>query len=350
VLPSNTAMSITSDLKKPADLRKRLISFLESQSLYTPEDFPETELPANPTRLALSMGADRGPRVVEKFPCPSNLRIELPCVWCGGQRRTFAFCALAGTGAPATQAADEVLLDVYGSHAVHFRCTHCEHQPASFLIYVYRDPRKVCLTLYKAGQWPSGRPQPNTALLKALGSASPFYFKGLTAESHGFGIGAFAYYRRITEDIIDRLLDDLGGFISATGSTAFTEALESVKAEQQASKRIELVKELVPPFLRPGGLNPLGRLYGALSEGIHEMSDEQCLAVAKTLRAALEFLVQTMADYKASSARYQDAMHSLSQVRDKKAPPPPGPRAAVEDKVKAAGETDTDAMRDADGG
>jgi hypothetical protein len=61
----------------------------------------------------------------------------------------------------------------------------------------------------KVGQAPSWDITPDRALEKMLGTRSDYYRKALVCESQSYGIGAFAYYRRIVEEIIDALLLDI---------------------------------------------------------------------------------------------------------------------------------------------
>ena len=49
--------------------------------------------------------------------------------------------------------------------------------------------------------------------------------KGLVSESQGYGIGAFAYYRRIVEEIIDEMLKQIGDLISGVDKERYAAAL-----------------------------------------------------------------------------------------------------------------------------
>ena len=82
--------------------------------------------------------------------------------------------------------------------------------------------------------------------------------------------------------------------------------------------RIAAVKELLPKTLRPDGLNPLGTIYQALSDGLHGRDDEHCLTLAADLRTALDFLITTMASEKATAEKYVAAVRGLQKAAAKK--------------------------------
>ena len=72
--------------------------------------------------------------------------------------------------------------------------------------------------------------------------------------------------------------------------------------EIQFSKAVENVKTAIPEVLFIKGHNPLTLLHSALSEGLHEVSDEMCLVAASDIRLILfefaERLTEAMTDQK----------------------------------------------------
>lgn len=111
----------------------------------------------------------------------------------------------------------------------------------------------------------------------------------MVCESQGYGIGAFAYYRRITEDIIDELLDSIIDLIEPENIDKFKTALEATKKTRVTQEKIELVKDLLPGILKPNGMNPLGVLHSELSEGLHAETDANCLENATHIKDILTF-------------------------------------------------------------
>jgi len=135
--------------------------------------------------------------------------------------------------------------------------------------------------------------------------------KGLICESQGYGIGAFGYYRRIVEEIIDELLQEVSDLLAEKELEAYQAALEETRQTTVTRDKINLVKDLLPPILRPKGMNPLSTLHSALSKGLHAESDEKCLEYAHIVREVPVFLVNQVAESRRSSREFTDSMKKL---------------------------------------
>jgi hypothetical protein len=195
-----------------------------------------------------------------------------------------------------------------------YRCTHCLNFER-FIFFKIDEQRKW---LMKIGQFPPWEISGDQNIERLLGKHAGYYTKGLICESQGYGIGAFGYYRRIVEEIIDELLGEIADLLIGAELAEYQEALEATKQTIVAQEKISLVKDLLPPILRPDGMNPLGVLHSALSEGLHADSDETCLEFASTCRTVLLFLVNQVAASKEASMSFTESMKKLL---DKKAGP-----------------------------
>jgi hypothetical protein len=170
----------------------------------------------------------------------------------------------------------------------------------------------------KVGQDPQFDIDLEPVLAKALGPNAAYFKKGRICELHSYGIGAFGYYRRIVEDIIDDLLNSISSLIADDGERdKYLKALEEVKKMKVAERKIELVKDLLPATLRPGGMNPLSTLYEVLSEGLHAESDERCIKLAEEVREVLVFLVGRIENVKTADKRYVESMRRLIERKRK---------------------------------
>lgn len=200
---------------------------------------------------------------------------------------------------------------------VSYQCVSCKSERYDFLLMVDSDGKWI----QKIGQWPDYKIDISPALQRTLSrlgrGALPLYRKGMANEAEGYGIGANAYYRRIVERVIQKLLDDMTKMVDESHSQDFIQAVEDAKNQQHASDKIALVKDMLPSTLRPGGLNPLGTLYQELSENIHAMTDAQCLEHAREIRTVLEFLVQHIEQNK---EQRQDYIESMAKLQKKKEP------------------------------
>lgn len=192
-----------------------------------------------------------------------------------------------------------------------FCCSHCDEHERYFFVAVDSDLK----WLMKVGQHPSWEIKTDPNIEKLLGNHSGYYKKGLVCESQGYGIGAFGYYRRIVEEVIAELLDEISGLMSGEELTRFSSALEKARATTVAQEKIDLVKDLLPGILRPDGMNPLSALHSSLSEGLHAKSDEVCLEQAAIVRQILVFLVNQVAASKEASKSFTDSMRKLLEKK-----------------------------------
>lgn len=106
-----------------------------------------------------------------------------------------------------------------------YECQSCKKFTRQFDIFISPD-LDYC---YKFGQYPEWEIKMDKNLEKTLGKHSNAFRKGLVCLSQGYGIGAFAYFRRITEEIIDELLDSISDLIEVEHKEKFSEALAATK-------------------------------------------------------------------------------------------------------------------------
>ena len=196
-----------------------------------------------------------------------------------------------------------------------YLCVSCRKFTRYFAIEIAPDGT----WFRKVGQNPPLEIAVDADISAMLGKHKDYLQKGMICESQGYGIGAFAYYRRIVEETIDGLLENIEGLVPETEREAFADALAQVKTTRVTAEKIELVKDLLPSILRPENMNPLGLLHGVLSEGLHAESDERCLELAVEVREILTFLASQVATASRSAQAFTGRMRSLLA---KKAGPP----------------------------
>ena len=199
-----------------------------------------------------------------------------------------------------------------GNYRLCYMCTHCEQFQRLFFIVVDSNLKWTM----KIGQYPAWEIAGDANIETLLGAHASYYKKGLVCESQGYGVGAFGYYRRIVEEVIDALLDEISHLLAGPELVNYQAALDKTKQTFVAQDKIDLVKELLPPILRPDGINPLGALHSALSQGLHADSEESCLEQAAACREVLVFLVSQIAATRNASKGFTDSMKKLL---DKKA-------------------------------
>ena len=197
---------------------------------------------------------------------------------------------------------------------VQYTCAGCDSANQFFFLRITESGD----TITKIGQYPTWSIAVPKALEQALGNRVEFYRKGLASEAVGYGIGAYGYYRRVVEEIIDELLDGIGTLIEEESrKQEYMIALAQTKSTRQTEEKARLVKDLMPGQVKVQGMNPLGILHTALSEGLHNRSDVECLYLAVEIRAALDFLITRLAQAKEEQKKFTDSMR---RILEKKAP------------------------------
>ena len=193
-----------------------------------------------------------------------------------------------------------------------YQCMACTKFEREFYIYIDANLEYI----YKIGQYPEWEIKIDKGLENILGKHASNFRKGLVCESQSYGIGAFSYYRRITEEIIDELLDSIVDLVDPEHLDKYNEALSRTKKTRVTQDKIDLIKDLLPPVLRPGGVNPLGVLHSELSEGLHSLSDEDCLERAHHIKDILTFLLMQIKQTKEHAKTFT---MSMKKLLDKKA-------------------------------
>ena len=182
-------------------------------------------------------------------------------------------------------------------YRLEYVCAGCKGANVEFLLFVLRsnghdaESKKYLyqMKIQKVGQFPAWSINPDSGVAKLLGEQVETYKKGLVCESQGYGIGAFAYYRRIAEASIESLLMHIKDLVE--DDTTVVNAIEKLKTEHVAENRIQIASAVLPESLKVSGANPLSVIYGALSDGLHAKDDETCLDLAHDIREALTYLV-----------------------------------------------------------
>lgn len=197
-----------------------------------------------------------------------------------------------------------------------YLCSSCRVNQRIFLISFSvekenDDSMNSILVLEKVGQIPAWDIKMDHNLESVLGDYASHYKKGLICESQSYGIGSYAYFRRVTEDIIDKLLDSIPDLLEGEDKEKYTVALQKTKETRITQEKIDLVKDLLPNSLRPNGLNPLDALHSALSEGLHAEDDKTCLRYADAIKEVLIYLVNQIIKKKEDSKKFTDGMKKL---------------------------------------
>lgn len=195
---------------------------------------------------------------------------------------------------------------------VSYKCSNCQHTEKVFSLAVRFDKEQEWGECYKFGELPSYGPPIPPRLMKLVGPDRELFLKGRRCENQGLGIGAFVYYRRVVEGQKNRILDEIIKVSSKLSAPAEALAkLEAAKKESRFTQALSDVKGAVPQTLLINGHNPLLLLHKALSDGLHERTDEYCLEIATSVRVVLAELAERLSQALKDEAELSRALSRL---------------------------------------
>ena len=215
---------------------------------------------------------------------PSGLwpsRIELDCPTCR-MSRPFQDTSARGAGVGQKRYATESM--VYGCA---YGCTGCTSSLARFYVAVDVESGRV----RKVGQWPAWSRKIPPELKSQLGEAFDNYQRALTCLGQAYGLGACAYLRRVLEDVITPLLKFEEQSMRSLGRESDAAALQAAISAHDFKSKTEAAYKHAPPSLIVDGHNPFKMMHDHFSVGVHRLSEDECVDVARGLATALEFVV-----------------------------------------------------------
>lgn len=210
-------------------------------------------------------------------------------------------------------------------HFLRFTCRHCQKTQKSISIF-YKYVKNGTDGCYKLGEYPPFGPHIPAKAITLIGGDRELFLKGHRAESQGLGIAAFAYYRRVIDSQKNRLLDEIIRVSEHLEAKPEVIAdLKKAKGETSFSKAIESIQPAIPEVLLINGQNPLKLLYSALSEGLHDQSDEECLELAQSIRTVLFELAERLTVAMKEDAEIKKAVSKLVKKRSGQSSNPENP-------------------------
>ncbi|MCA1549963.1 hypothetical protein I6F36_24330 [Bradyrhizobium sp. BRP19] len=231
-----------------------------------------------------------------------ELRLDGFCSRCG-ERRTFRKSAgrlPLDFSFPTSSATGEFAI----------RCTRFNSHRVVFYYLIEKE------AIQKIGQFPSfadiaiDESKDYSKLLNRADRAE--FHKAIGLASHGVGIGAFVYLRRIFERLIQsRFFEykDLEGW----DETAFRAA--------RMGDKIEMLKDHLPQFLVENR-----RIYSIVSLGVHQLSENECLKFFPILKASTIFILEEDMQKKqrlAEESRVRRAIAEFKPPKEEEEPDAP---------------------------
>lgn len=162
-------------------------------------------------------------------------------------------------------------------------------------------------TIMKIGQSPSiydmNEEINNKPFLKELGEEhASFYKTACSLNSFNSNIGAMTYLRRIFEKL---LLD------------CFNENVDKIDIEKETflklrmEDKLEKLKNFLPDIIFADGYN---KIYSKISDGIHNLSEDECETLFIPLRMAIEEILVEKLELKAKKIRQEKLGKQLQNI------------------------------------
>jgi hypothetical protein len=103
------------------------------------------------------------------------------------------------------------------------------------------------------------------------------YKKAIGGFAHGIGAGSFVYLRRIFENLI------LEAFVNHKAELGLT---DDAFSKLRMADKVDALKTVLP-----SQLVEMKFVYGILSKGVHELTEEECLEYFSSLRLSIELIL-----------------------------------------------------------
>ena len=160
-------------------------------------------------------------------------------------------------------------------------------------------------TIIKVGQYPTIADMHKVQIKQYKGVLSDGEMKEFTRAiglaANGVGIGSFVYMRRIFENLIysaaKKAIDD--GVV----------VLEDFR-KLRMNEKIDALKAYLPATLVE-----LKDMYGIISKGIHELSENECLAYFDVMRNGIELILDDMLDAKRKEEKRKATLASVAKIK-----------------------------------
>lgn len=128
------------------------------------------------------------------------------------------------------------------------------------------------------------------------------FTKAIGLAANGVGIGSFVYLRRIFENLVFQAFDE------AKKDGAAIDHFESLRMEE----KIKVLKGYLPSFIVENN-----SVYGILSKGIHELTEEDCLAYFDCMRQSIELILDERLEQLEKKKKMAEVKKTISSIAGK---------------------------------
>lgn len=137
-----------------------------------------------------------------------------------------------------------------------------------------------------------------------------WYYKGLNALNDNYGIGSFAYFRRIIEKELINIIKDIKS-LPDSHKPEIEELLTLHSQNPKISTIYDNIFQHLPNSLKSLGVNPIKLLYNQTSEGLHSLIEDECIEKAKSILALLNFVIKKINEERSEIKELREIVKSL---------------------------------------
>jgi hypothetical protein len=137
-----------------------------------------------------------------------------------------------------------------------------------------------------------------------------WYYKGLDCINKNYGIAAFAYFRRIIEKELLTIVKELKD-LPGTDTMNISKLLLEYENTPAICTIYENIWQYLPNSLKGLGDNPIQLLYNQTSEGLHSLSEEDCLSRANNIAKLLDYTIKKINEEKSEILDVRNAIKQL---------------------------------------
>lgn len=184
-----------------------------------------------------------------------------------------------------------------------FQCARNNSHNLYFILYLSGEDHSI----QKVGQNPSVADLNMHDVKKYSSVLSKEYFnelkKAIGLAAHGVGVGSFVYLRRIFENLIEEAK------VEAAKDDSFDE--QAFKTARM-NEKIKMLSGQLPSFLVENH-----QLYGILSKGVHELSEQECLDAFPAVKVGIELILDEHIVEKQRKTKIEASKKALAALASK---------------------------------
>lgn len=184
---------------------------------------------------------------------------------------------------------------------ISYYCTRNHSHELYFLIFLEKN------RLQKIGQIPSLADLNLSDVKKYAKVLEKKYFQELTKAiglvAHGVGVGSFVYLRRIFELLIEE---------AHQLATSHSDWNEDLYCNARVNEKIGLLRTELPDFLVENTA-----IYSILSKGIHELTEQECLAAFPVMKLGIEMILDDKLAKREKIEKQAQATKAIQELQSK---------------------------------